>query len=75
MKRLKLLPKPDYQREGITLYCGDCKEILPLLPRNSIDAVVTDPPYGIDYDSTHSKHQDNTINYGAIDWDSNRYGW
>ena len=28
-----------------TLYCGDCREILPTLPK--VDAVVTDPPYGI----------------------------
>jgi site-specific DNA-methyltransferase (adenine-specific)/modification methylase len=27
-----------------TLYCGDCREILPTLPK--VDAVVTDPPYG-----------------------------
>ena len=33
-----------------TLYCGDCLEILPTLPK--VDAVVTDPPYGISY--THS---------------------
>ena len=30
-----------------TLYCGDCLEILPSL--KGIDAVVTDPPYGIGY--------------------------
>ena len=36
--------KPDYQRDGITLYCGDCLEILPEL--SGVDAVVTDPPYG-----------------------------
>ena len=29
------------------LYLGDCREILPTLGR--VDAVVTDPPYGIDY--------------------------
>ena len=30
-----------------TLYCGDCLEILPSLPK--VDAVITDPPYGISY--------------------------
>jgi site-specific DNA-methyltransferase (adenine-specific)/modification methylase len=30
-----------------TLYCGDCLEILPSL--SGIDAVVSDPPYGIGY--------------------------
>lgn len=29
------------------LYHGDCREILPKLPK--IDAIVTDPPYGIGY--------------------------
>lgn len=33
--------------EGITVYLGDCREILPTLAK--VDAVVTDPPYGIDY--------------------------
>lgn len=32
-----------------TLYCGDCLEILPTLGR--VDAVVTDPPYGIGHAS------------------------
>jgi site-specific DNA-methyltransferase (adenine-specific) len=31
-----------------TLYLGDCRDILPTLPR--VDAVVTDPPYGIGLD-------------------------
>lgn len=44
MKGLKrVLPKPFYQGEGITLFHGDSMEILPLL--GSFDAVVTDPPY------------------------------
>lgn len=33
--------------EGVTLYLGDCREILPTLGK--VDAVVTDPPYGQDY--------------------------
>lgn len=32
-----------------TLYLGDCMEILPTL--SGVDAVVTDPPYGIGYES------------------------
>lgn len=31
--------------EGVELYLGDCREILPALGK--VDAVVTDPPYGI----------------------------
>ena len=33
----------------VTLYCGDCMEILPTLSPGSVDAVVTDPPYGIGF--------------------------
>jgi DNA modification methylase len=29
------------------LHLGDCLEVLRALPANSIDSVVTDPPYGI----------------------------
>jgi DNA modification methylase len=36
---------PYYERDGITLYHGDCREILPTLPK--VDLVLTDPPYGI----------------------------
>ena len=39
--------KPDYERGGVQLYCGDCLEVLPQLEAGSIDAVVTDPPYGL----------------------------
>jgi site-specific DNA-methyltransferase (adenine-specific) len=33
--------------EGVTLYLGDCREILPTL--DGVDAVVSDPPYGIKF--------------------------
>jgi site-specific DNA-methyltransferase (adenine-specific) len=39
------LPKPYFERDGITLYHGDCREILPLLPKCGL--CVTDPPYGV----------------------------
>ena len=36
------LPKPYYSHAGITIYHGDCREILPHV---SADACITDPPY------------------------------
>jgi len=36
-----------YSSEDVTIYHGDAREILPSL--RGIDAVVTDPPYGIGY--------------------------
>ncbi len=35
--------KPYYQHAGITIYHGDCREILPSL--GIVDHVITDPPY------------------------------
>lgn len=39
--------KPVYNRQGITIYHGDCLEILPQLDRDCYELIVTDPPYGI----------------------------
>ena len=36
-----------WESGDVTLYLGDCLEILPTLAGGSVDAVVTDPPYGI----------------------------
>lgn len=33
---------------------GDCLEVLKSLPDGCVDAVVTDPPFGIDYQSGHA---------------------
>lgn len=38
--------KPYYEHNGITIWLGDCREILPTI--GSVDLVLTDPPYGID---------------------------
>lgn len=37
---------PYYQDENVQLFLGDCREILPTLPRASVDLICTDPPYG-----------------------------
>lgn len=38
-------PRIEHLSDSVTLYLGDCREILPTLGK--VDCVVTDPPYGI----------------------------
>ena len=47
------LPTPYYQDDWATIYHGDCREILPGLPR--VDLVLTDPPYRITPSGTMGK--------------------
>lgn len=44
--------KPYFQDDTCTIYHGDCREVMPSL--SGIDLVLTDPPYGIKYKSTHN---------------------
>lgn len=37
--------KPYYEQDGITIFHGDCREVLPTL--GPVDLVLTDPPYGV----------------------------
>lgn len=39
--------KPYYEEDGIVIYHGDCREVLPLL---AVCAIVSDPPYGMAWD-------------------------
>lgn len=53
-----------------TLYCGDCREILPTL--GTVDAIVTDPPYGIGEAAGKNKSRGNlgiAKDYGNDNWD------
>ena len=57
--------------EGVTLYLGDCREILPTLGK--VDAVVTDPPYGIGEAAGKNKSRGNLAvakDYGTDEWDN-----
>lgn len=36
--------------------CGDCLKILPLIPDGAVDAVITDPPYGLAMDVAAHKN-------------------
>ena len=48
-----------------TLYLGDCMEILPTLEK--VDAVITDPPYGIGI--TKSNRIAVSRGMGGLSWD------
>ena len=49
-------------RVTVTLYCGDCLDLLPI----EADAVVTDPPYGIKYKSGKTGHDGGTALPGIV---------
>lgn len=55
----------EHLAEGVTLYLGDCREILPTLGK--VDAVVTDPPYGIGINK--SNRLSISRGHGAESWD------
>jgi site-specific DNA-methyltransferase (adenine-specific) len=51
--------KPYYQHAGITIYHGDCREVMRQYLRSAVDVVIADPPYG---DT-------------SLDWDRYVSGW
>jgi len=63
--------KPYYEHNGIQIWHGDCRDILPQLPK--VDLVLTDPPYG----TGQNPHRDPqartklaaTKFYGSWEWD------
>jgi DNA modification methylase len=71
-----LVPQPFYDVDGITIYCGDNRQIMPLI--GGADLLLTDPPYGINadakmaaaagtqYGTALAKKRD----YGTTNWDA-----
>ena len=51
---------------GATLYRGDCRDVLPGLAAESIDAVITDPPYGVSFQ--HHCCRVKMGNGGGVSW-------
>lgn len=64
------MSRVEHLADGVTLYQGDCREIMPALGR--FDAVVTDPPYGIGEAAGKNKSRGNIAvakDYGVDAWD------
>ena len=55
-----------------TLYLADCMEVLPTLGK--VDAVITDPPYGINAARSRNSQKDGWVDYGVDGWDKERPG-
>jgi DNA modification methylase len=63
--------KPFYEFGGITIFHGDCREVLPTLV--GVDLVVTDPPYGLGEAAGKNRSRNNVAlatDYGDADWDN-----
>lgn len=48
--------QPYYEQDGITIYHGDCRDMVPDLAGY---VLITDPPYGIGFNGKVTKHTDN----------------
>ena len=60
--------KPYYDDGTCIIYHGDCREILPRLAQESIDLVVTDPPYGVGWRSNWRR-----VSFSPIEGDSGSF--
>ena len=70
------MPDPYYDEDGITLYLGDCRDVLPSL---SPDVILTDPPYNVGKDYGTSKDDLSPEGYerllGTVSGAQDRQAW
>ena len=45
--------RPYFERDGVGIYHGDSKNLLPEFEPETFDLILTDPPYGMAYQSAH----------------------
>ena len=63
--------KENMERIGdITIYNADCVQIMQTLPNESIDAIITDPPYGISFLSPRTDNHKKIANDGLDEFKS-----
>jgi DNA modification methylase len=63
--------RPYYEDDAVTIYHGDCREILPTLP--PVDLVLTDPPYGLGEAAGKNKSRAvlaTVTEFGYAEWDN-----
>jgi len=63
--------KPYYENEFVTLYHGNCLEIMPVLDMK-FDLLLTDPPYGIGESGSKNHSRSciaETTKFEEFEWD------
>lgn len=55
--------EPYYEHNGITIYHGDCRDVLPGLGK--VDCIITDPPYGMKWDGRVSRGKNSNGSVGG----------
>jgi DNA modification methylase len=63
--------KPTFKTEDITLYIGDCLEIIKHFPDNCVDMVFADPPYYLSNDGV-TCHAGKMVKVNKGDWDKSK---
>ena len=57
------------------LYNDDCIKKFATMPRNKVDAIITDPPYNISRDNNFKTMNRAGIDFGEWDKDFDSTGW
>lgn len=61
--------RTEHLADGVTCILGDCREVIPRLGK--VDAVVTDPPYGVKFTGKVTKFTDNSGGESYLDTEEN----
>jgi len=60
--------KPYYQDEAVTLHLGDCLEVMRSMPEQSVDCIVTSPPYAMQRASTYGGIAPDAFPSWTVEW-------
>ncbi len=68
-------PTPYFEDKLVSLYCDDSLKVMKALNSDSIDAIVTDPPYGVAFVSSWTKRREKVRNDGFNEWQELMAAW
>lgn len=57
--------EPFYEEDGVTIYNADCRDVLPFL--KTCDLLLTDPPYGIAWNTNYSRFSNSMSSAPRVD--------